>query len=722
MNKIRIIFYLFACLISLSAVAKGKDDGFTVKFNIKKAPDCYIFVSQVSPDATEFYCDTLELEKGKAVYKGNVDYPQLYHFTLSTPNEDYMGGISIFVENGEKVAVEGNTLNRLQAKGNGVCNEFIETEKRLQPLFKEYYKYSGELSEARKQKQTKEAEALRASRDKAFDAIYEAVINDPHYAESPVSPYYVFTYFRDGIERLETSLNKLSPVHKDNGYVKSAANELKKQKQTALGQAAYNFCLNDLAGKEYKLSDYRGKYVLIEFSASWCGWCKKEIPFLKKVYNAHKDNDRFVMFTINLDDHRSKWENDVKKENLPWKVISNMKGFKSEVTEAYNVHGIPNIFLISPEGKIIEKHLRGDHMINVLNKYLPEDKAFEFTVEGTIDNFKNGTITVYDNNGKFCEEKVVDGKYTIKGQLKERQTLQFGASKEGSDYNEVIFAIYMQEGTIKAHSYPYRNFYRTNLEGAIIQDKIDQIQNNLKHSAEYDEFDKVSTEIQNAYRKHSTAPKELKKKQNEYIYQALSKFFQKGDEVYEEAFAFTVEKYSALLTHDQIYSFLNPLHASVRKVPVVNELIQSIEREKKVSKGKEAPDFVARDIAGKEYHLTDFRGKYVYLEFSASWCGWCKKEIPFMKTAYDKLKGKDIVIITMMMDDKLEVWKKDVEKYQLPWLSLSDLKGMKHSEIAKMYNISGVPMSFLINPEGIIVEKDLRGEDLLPTLLKHIKH
>ena len=121
-----------------------------------------------------------------------------------------------------------------------------------------------------------------------------------------------------------------------------------------------------MEGNTYKLSDYRGKYVLLEFSASWCGWCKLEIPFLETVYK-NTQGKNFVMFTIYLDSERGKWEEDVKHYNLPWKVISDLKAFESPVAKSYNVSGIPMIYLIDPEGKIKEKGLRREEMIEYIN-------------------------------------------------------------------------------------------------------------------------------------------------------------------------------------------------------------------------------------------------------------------------------------------------------------------------------------------------------------------
>ena len=90
---------------------------------------------------------------------------------------------------------------------------------------------------------------------------------------------------------------------------------------------------------------------------------KKEIPFLKQIYDKQKNNQEFAILTINLDEKKETWENDVKKDNLPWSVISDLKAFKSEVAQAFNIHGIPMIYLIDKNGRIIDKGLRGEKMI-----------------------------------------------------------------------------------------------------------------------------------------------------------------------------------------------------------------------------------------------------------------------------------------------------------------------------------------------------------------------
>lgn len=148
--------------------------------------------------------------------------------------------------------------------------------------------------------------------------------------------------------------------------------------------------------------------------------------------------------------------------------------------------------------------------------------------------------------------------------------------------------------------------------------------------------------------------------------------------------------------------------------PYLDELRNSIEKEKKVQPGCTANDFELFDKEGHRYTLDSFPGKYLFLEFSASWCSWCKKESPAIQKAYDRFKGQ-VVFITVYLDDVKAKWLADMEKHPLPWLCLSDLKAWK-SPITSAYNISGVPNCFVIGPDRLIKAKGLRGKEIEDTL------
>ncbi|MGO4290481.1 peroxiredoxin family protein [Chitinophaga sp. RAB17] len=132
---------------------------------------------------------------------------------------------------------------------------------------------------------------------------------------------------------------------------------------------------------------------------------------------------------------------------------------------------------------------------------------------------------------------------------------------------------------------------------------------------------------------------------------------------------------------------------------------------RKTGIGATAMDFTQNNTAGKAVKLSDYRGKYVLLDFWASWCGPCRAENPNVLDNYEKYHSKGLEILGVSLDDKKDAWLKAIKDDGLEWAHVSDLKGWKN-DVAKEYNIRAVPSNFLIDKEGKIVAVDLRGEEL----------
>ncbi|HMN32562.1 MAG TPA: TlpA disulfide reductase family protein [Chitinophagaceae bacterium] len=145
---------------------------------------------------------------------------------------------------------------------------------------------------------------------------------------------------------------------------------LSKLKAVEVGYVAPNFKLADSTGKkEYSLSDFKGKYVLIDFWASWCGPCKNEIPYLKKAYEMYHQKG-FEIVSVSLDDKKEKWTAALRQYQMPWIHISDVKGFNSAVNELYHVPAIPTTLLLDKTGTIIATNLRGNALENKLAELL----------------------------------------------------------------------------------------------------------------------------------------------------------------------------------------------------------------------------------------------------------------------------------------------------------------------------------------------------------------
>ena len=151
----------------------------------------------------------------------------------------------------------------------------------------------------------------------------------------------------------------------------------------------------------------------------------------------------------------------------------------------------------------------------------------------------------------------------------------------------------------------------------------------------------------------------------------------------------------------------------------VTELISGI---KQVAVGQKFTDFTMPDPSGKEISLSDYagKGKYVLIDFWASWCGPCIRELPTLVEAYKLYKNKNFEIVGVSLDSKDEPWKAAIKNNKMTWPQMSDLKQW-NSQARGIYNFNGIPHTILLDPEGIIIAKDLRGKQLMEKLQELIK-
>ena len=136
--------------------------------------------------------------------------------------------------------------------------------------------------------------------------------------------------------------------------------------------------------------------------------------------------------------------------------------------------------------------------------------------------------------------------------------------------------------------------------------------------------------------------------------------------------------------------------------------------------GSDMPDFKLPDKDGKDFVFSTLRGKYVLVDFWASWCGPCMREMPNVVKLYKECKGKNFEIVGISLDQKRDAWLNAVEKNKMKWIQVSDLKSWKTLPV-KLCNISAVPYTVLVDPEGKVIALDLRGEELIKKVKEVLK-
>lgn len=173
------------------------------------------------------------------------------------------------------------------------------------------------------------------------------------------------------------------------------------------------------------------------------------------------------------------------------------------------------------------------------------------------------------------------------------------------------------------------------------------------------------------------------------------------------------ESVSSKFNVDEIEPLFLSINEKYRETYSGKAFAQRIEAARTIGIGKKAPDFTQNDPDGNPVSLSDFSGKYLLLDFWASWCGPCRQENPNLVKAYAAYKDKGFEILGVSLDnqDGKEAWLNAIKKDGLTWTQVSDLNSW-NNEVARSYGVRAVPQSYLIDPQGIIVAQDLRGEAL----------
>ena len=313
---------------------------------------------------------------------------------------------------------------------------------------------------------------------------------------------------------------------------------------------------------------------------------------------------------------------------------------------------------------------------------------------------------------------VVDGKFVFEGEAPEMIEL---CNITGFDNGSI--PLFLEEGEIKV--FPFDAAYP-------VAAKIGGSPSNEKYQEYLDLNNKCIQESKVRMNEVlANLPKEIQGNQEAELKYTSPTFYVNNmhfkvaimDFIYENIdspVALYVIKYAMVPTFNTnvIQGFLNAVPQELQKQAMYRELVNDI-RSANLKEGSAAPDIVGRTPEGKELSLSDFKGKYVFIDFWASWCAPCRREIPYLKQALAYSENSDnLVVLSYSIDNEMEAWTGCIEKSRLVhknWIHISTLKGW-NSEGIRLFGVQGVPFTALVDPDGNVVEFNLRGEEMVKKL------
>lgn len=330
----------------------AQTEGFKITGKISGISDGPARITTTQQDNSTIATGTIKA--GELDIKGSIPEPGLYFLVVGNQPPQY-----IFLENKSiKITGSKSDIKNLTVEGSQSHKDFLEFNKVFNPLVANLNKTATQLQQ---QTNEKKREALM----KEFDAINAEVNNQVDKfvsarRHSYVSPFVLFvtSQLNDNPSLLEQHYNMLDENIRNSKIGKSLAEFIAYNKVGAVGSNAMDFTQNDINGNPVALSSFKGKYVLVDFWASWCRPCRAENPNVVKAFNKFKDKN-FTILSVSLDQDKDSWTKAIEKDGLKWNHVSDLKYWSNAVAVQYHIQSIPQNFLIDPNGKIVAKDLRG---------------------------------------------------------------------------------------------------------------------------------------------------------------------------------------------------------------------------------------------------------------------------------------------------------------------------------------------------------------------------
>lgn len=376
-SKRNLFVLLFASILFASCGGKGKNNSSAyITGTITNGGEQTLFFEELTPEKI-IVIDSVKIAKdGSFTIKkkaGKIDY-----YRLRIGPEQQMQGyaaptnVIIFISDStEKLTVEAdakamNSSYKITGSKETdlltqINNEILKGEKTIDSLNNIYTTTPDKFNQAEGEKIFNDVNIRRAEFMKKF-------INEHpnNFVSLQALPFLNPDADLEIFKKMSENLNKTFPT---NGWVINLSKRVEQLNFLAAGTFAPDFTIQTPENKNISLKDFRGKYVMVDFWASWCKPCRAENPEVIKIYNKFKDKG-FTIFGVSLDQNKDAWVEAIKKDGLVWSHGSDLKYWDAAPAKLYNVSSIPYNVLVDKEGKIVAKNLHGPDLESKLAEVL----------------------------------------------------------------------------------------------------------------------------------------------------------------------------------------------------------------------------------------------------------------------------------------------------------------------------------------------------------------
>lgn len=371
------VFAFLLALVLCSAAAFSQFQGFVIKGDLSalKAPAEMVYLNYYL--AGQSYQDSARVKDDRYRFAGNlmepvqaslrVKYKESRVSQTPVPFNSKRDYAVVFLEPSEITVTSVDSFSNVTVAGSKADDEYRKLQLMAKPYDDQLVLLYVKMSAAKKENNPEAAKALEQMVD-SIDALANEKVYGAYVKTHPASPLALYALrnwagYEVDAEKIEPVFKTLPSSVRNTVGGKDMADKIAIAKKTGIGQMAMDFTQNDTLGQPVSLTSFRGKYVLLDFWASWCGPCRAENPNLVRAFNKYKEKG-FQVLSVSLDrpGAKDRWLKAIHDDKLEWSHVSDLQFWNNAVARQYGIEAIPQNLLIDPTGKIVGKNLQGEKL------------------------------------------------------------------------------------------------------------------------------------------------------------------------------------------------------------------------------------------------------------------------------------------------------------------------------------------------------------------------